>query len=54
MDKKVVESNLEVIENALRDLQDALTKDPENLDLQKMVLANHRRGLDLLWQLART
>lgn len=50
---RTVERNLAVIDDALRELREALDKDPGNPDLQKLVLANHRRGLDLLWDLAR-
>ena len=50
---ELVESNLRVIDGAVRQLRDALQKDPEDPQLQKMLLANHRRGLDLLWDLVR-
>ena len=51
---KLVERNLEVIDDAIRELRLALEDDPENPQLQRLVLASHRRGLDLLWGLVKS
>ena len=51
---KLVERNLEVIDDAIRELRLALEDDPENPRLQRLVLASHRRGLDLLWGLVKS
>jgi hypothetical protein len=48
---RTVERNLEILEAAIHDLRGALDADPDNSQLEGMLLAKHRRGLDILQQL---
>ncbi|MEM6796767.1 MAG: hypothetical protein AAF725_22535 [Acidobacteriota bacterium] len=45
--------NLAILDDAIRDLRIALDDDPGNRRLEKMLLANHQRQLDLLHRLSR-
>lgn len=44
----VLEKNLQVIDDAMRESREALARDPANSALREMVLASHRHKLDLL------
>ncbi|MFI5184218.1 MAG: zf-HC2 domain-containing protein [Vicinamibacteria bacterium] len=46
-----VDENLHVIDNALRQVRDALEKDPGNRQLTKMLASTHQKKLDLLLRL---
>lgn len=48
---KVVERNLEIIDEALADLRGALEEDPGNLRLQELVLAHHHQQVALMRRL---
>lgn len=50
---EVVERNLGIIDRAIHDLRRALAADPGNTQLEKMLIDNHQRSLDLLWRLAK-
>ncbi|MEM1204285.1 MAG: hypothetical protein AAGN66_13725 [Acidobacteriota bacterium] len=50
---EAVQSNLLRVDDAIRDLRRALDSDPGNPQLESLLLANHRRGVDLLWRLNR-
>jgi hypothetical protein len=43
-----IESNLEVIDRALTEVRLALAKDPDNPELNRMLVATHRKKLDVL------
>jgi hypothetical protein len=45
---KSVEQNLAVIDEALREVQAALDKDPGNAELTRMLAATHRKKVDVL------
>lgn len=44
----VVQQNLQILDSAISNLRSALAEDPDNPNLQKRLLSNHRRSLDLL------
>jgi hypothetical protein len=44
----VLEKNLQVIDDAIRESREALARDPANSALRDMVVASHRHKLDLL------
>lgn len=44
----VLEKNLQVIDDAIRESREALRRDPANAALREMVLSSHRQKLDLL------
>jgi hypothetical protein len=46
--QKAVDDNLRVIDGALRDLRQALQKDPGNQHLNKMLVATHQKKVDML------
>jgi len=48
---RVVERNLRIIEAAIRDLRGALADDPENSQIEGMLLAKHRQGIEILQRL---
>ena len=43
-----VEKNLEIIDQALAEVRDALRRDPDNPELTRMLAATHRRKVDVL------
>lgn len=43
-----VESNIEVIDRALAEVRQALAQDPQNLELSRMLVATHRKKVDVL------
>jgi Putative zinc-finger len=43
-----IEGNLEVIDRALTEVRQALVKDPDNPELNRMLVATHRKKLDVL------
>lgn len=47
---RVIDENLEVIDGAIAEIQGALAKDPNNPELQRMLVAQHNRQLGLLKQ----
>jgi hypothetical protein len=49
---KVVERNLRIIDEAIGELRRALAEDPGNRHLESLLLANHRRSVELLRRLA--
>ncbi|MEM7357285.1 MAG: zf-HC2 domain-containing protein [Acidobacteriota bacterium] len=49
--QEVVERNLRVIDQAIRELRQALHNDPGNPQLENMLLAQHRSEIDLLQRL---
>jgi len=49
---KVVQRNLRIIDEAIGELRRALEEDPGNRHLESLLLANHRRGVELLRRLA--
>lgn len=51
--QKVVERNLRIIDNAIRDLRQALEDHPGDHQLENLLLANHRKEINLLQRLAR-
>jgi hypothetical protein len=48
-----VRANLEVIDRALAELREALVKDPSNPDLNRMLVATHRKKVDVLRRVVR-
>lgn len=48
--QKTVDSDLEVIDKALRSLEGALLREPGNPELASLLISTHRRKLDLLLQ----
>jgi hypothetical protein len=48
-----VESNLEVIDRALAEVRGALAKDPESPELNRMLVATHRKKVDVLRRVVR-
>lgn len=46
--RAVVERNLAIVDQAIREAEDALTTDPGNTELEQMVLARYAQRLDLL------
>jgi hypothetical protein len=46
--QKAVDENLRVIDGALRDLRVAISKDPGNQKLNKMLVATHQKKVDML------
>ncbi len=48
----VVERNLQIIDQAIWDLRQAVTKEPGNRQLERLLLAQHRRQIALLRRLA--
>ena len=50
--REVVERNLRVIDQAIRELRQALQDDPGNPQLENLLLAQHRNEIDLLQRLA--
>lgn len=48
-----VETNLEVIDRALGEVRGALAKDPENPELGRMLVATHRKKVDVLRRVVR-
>ena len=51
--REVVERNLRVIDEAIRELRQALAVDPGNQQLENLLLAQHRNEIDLLQRLRR-
>jgi hypothetical protein len=51
--REAVDSNLRIIDNALQSLRTALQKDPGNPELAQLLIATHRRKLDLLEKVTR-
>lgn len=49
--REVVEQNLRIIDDAIRELRLALETDPGNPSLESLLLARHRAGVDLLTRL---
>jgi hypothetical protein len=49
--QNAVDENLRVIDNALRQVRDALEKDPGNRQLTRMLASTHQKKLDLLLRL---
>ena len=50
---KVVEKNLEILERAISDLRKALALDPGNPNLERRLLDNHQRSIDMLRRVVR-
>jgi hypothetical protein len=48
-----VRANLEVIDRALAELREALVKDPSNPELNRMLVATHRKKVDVLRRVVR-
>jgi anti-sigma factor RsiW len=48
-----VHANLEVIDRALAELREALVKDPSNPELNRMLVATHRKKVDVLRRVVR-
>ncbi len=48
-----VRANLEVIDRALAELREALVKDPQNPELNRMLVATHRKKVDVLRRVVR-
>lgn len=48
---RVVERNLRIIEAAIGDLRAALDEDPENPQIEGLLLAKHRQGIEILQRL---
>jgi predicted anti-sigma-YlaC factor YlaD len=48
-----VEANLEVIDRALEEVRQALVKDPANPELNRMLVATHRKKVDVLRRVVR-
>ena len=48
-----VEANLEVIDRALEEVRQALVKDPKSLELNRMLVATHRKKVDVLRRVVR-
>ena len=48
-----VESNLQVIDRALAEVREALVKDPKNPELNRMLVATHRKKVDVLRRVVR-
>jgi hypothetical protein len=48
-----VEGNLQVIDRALGEVRQALAKDPENVELNRMLVRTHRKKVDVLRQVVR-
>ncbi|MCP4658419.1 MAG: hypothetical protein GY856_23640 [bacterium] len=51
--QKVVERNLRIIDEAIRELRGALEANPGDRQLEGLLLANHRKEINLLQRLAR-
>lgn len=49
---EMVEQNLQILDGAVSDLRSALVDDPGNSELEKRILNNQRRSLDLLREVA--
>lgn len=49
---EMVQQNLRILDGAVEDLRSALGEDPENPELHQRILANQRRSLDLLQEVA--
>jgi len=48
-----VEANLQVIDRALAEVREALSKDPANPELNRMLVATHRKKVDVLRRVVR-
>ena len=48
-----VEANLQVIDRALAEVREALVKDPANPELNRMLVATHRKKVDVLRRVVR-
>ena len=48
-----VRANLDVIDRALGELREALVKDPQNPELNRMLVATHRKKVDVLRRVVR-
>jgi hypothetical protein len=48
-----VEANLEVIDRALEEVRQALVKDPASPELNRMLVATHRKKVDVLRRVVR-
>jgi anti-sigma factor RsiW len=48
-----VESNLQVIDRALAEVREALVKDPKSPELNRMLVATHRKKVDVLRRVVR-
>jgi anti-sigma factor RsiW len=51
--QQAVDNNLRIIDNALQSLRTALQKDPGNPELTQLLIATHRKKLDILQQVTR-
>jgi predicted anti-sigma-YlaC factor YlaD len=49
----VVRANLEVIDRALADVREALVQNPQNPELSRMLVATHRKKVDVLRRVVR-
>ena len=47
-DLEAIQANLQVIDRALSEVRQALAKDPGNLELNRMLVATHRKKVDVL------
>jgi hypothetical protein len=52
-DAKALDENLLRIDASLREVRDALDKDPQNPKLTRMLASTHQKKLDLLLRLIR-
>jgi hypothetical protein len=48
-----VESNLQVIDRALAEVREALVKNPKNPELNRMLVATHKKKVDVLRRVVR-
>ena len=48
-----VEANLQVIDRALAEVREALVKDPASPELNRMLVATHRKKVDVLRRVVR-
>jgi predicted anti-sigma-YlaC factor YlaD len=51
--RQTVERNLAVIDQALKEIRDALQKEPDNPELNRMLTATHRKKVDVLRRVVR-
>jgi predicted anti-sigma-YlaC factor YlaD len=51
--RQTVERNLAVIDQALKDIRDAIQKEPNNPELTRMLTATHRKKVDVLRRVVR-
>jgi hypothetical protein len=48
-----VRANLEVIDRALAEVREALARNPQNPELNRMLVATHRKKVDVLRRVVR-